>query len=213
MNYLCFQRNRSRLCISSIWFHGYSSCSSSFFSGVPILDPVVFLFVIIPSFLFSCRGPPLDCALLQSNLNTLVGWCSVNKRIPNINISRCPSMCNWLKFSPTTLDGQLLSHASLWAYQNLGVSLDDKLHFNSYFVDIINRPFKISGFILHSFNPACWVSLLKLWLPRSWSCTAQIHTIPLFIETAFSVQTPDMCSLFKPCNCLMDGYYFPHCLP
>ena len=149
-------------------FHGHSSRSFSPSSGVPqgsILGPLLFLFFIndLASILtcpyllyaddlklFASVSSPLDCALLQSNLDNLARWCSVNKL--TLNVNKCHWMRYSLKPSPSSfsysLSGQPLS--LLTSFKDLGVIFDDKLRFNSHFVDIINRASKMSGFILRS---------------------------------------------------------------
>ena len=149
-------------------FDGCTSRSFSPSSGVPqgsILGPLLFLFFIndLPPLLtcpcllyaddlklFSAISSPMDCVSLQNNLDTLVRWCSTNGLA--LNVRKCHSMCYSLKSSPTSFSYSLNGHSlsCLNSTQDLGVTFDNKLRFDTHCLDVINRAAKLSGFILRS---------------------------------------------------------------
>lgn len=61
-------------------------------------------------------------------------------------------MCCSLKSSPTSFSYSLNEHSlsCLNSTQDLGVTFDNKLRFDTHCLDVINRAAKLSGFILRS---------------------------------------------------------------
>ncbi|RVE44642.1 hypothetical protein evm_010728 [Chilo suppressalis] len=146
--------------------NGYTSRSFTATSGVPqgsILGPVLFLIFVndIPEIvkhskcsifaddLKLCR--PIksqdDVNLLQNDLDAIQEWCHSNKMV--LNADKCfviKFTKNKIIHTPTySIDSKQLSQVK--AICDLGVILDEKLTFVNHVDDIINKAWRMLGFL------------------------------------------------------------------
>lgn len=110
--------------------------------------------------IFKIIREPQDCTNLQSDLNNLCVFCSVNHL--SLNVSKC----NVISFSRKTnttfttyyLNGQNIQRVD--RVRDLGVILDEKMSFVPHIEHITNKAYSMLGFVLRSCrdfrNPATY---------------------------------------------------------
>lgn len=165
--------------------NGYESDTVTVRSGVPqgsILGP--FLFIVYVNdigkcffnaqFLMyaddmkiykSCKSTQ-DCLLLQDDLIRLHAYCKDNKLF--LSLPKCHSVSftknnkNKLNFV-YSLDGQQLRVVD--SVRDLGVIIDSSLHFNLHIDSIVNKAFRMYGFVMRSsrdfVRPSTFLMLYK----------------------------------------------------
>ena len=88
-----------------------------------------------------------DCDILQTNLNVLFNWCELNKL--NLNIKKCKVMCYTGSRSPIkvayTIDNDIIEEVE--TFKDLGVTFDCKLKFAQHVENIVNKSYKMLGFV------------------------------------------------------------------
>lgn len=157
--------NRSQ----KVVINGYHSNSILVTSGVPqgsILGPL--LFVLFVNDIKSCFQNSRfllyaddlkafktitcleDCMIFQQDLDRFTAYCSTNKL--QLNISKCSYINftkakNILTFNYTLCNSSLIKVSSL---RDLGVQLDTNLTFNTHVQNIVNKAFKLYGFVMRT---------------------------------------------------------------
>lgn len=161
-SYIC---NRSLIVV----INGYKSGRAGMSSGIPqgsILGPLLFIIFINDinkcfkhsNFLlyaddlklYKIIKNPNDCSELQSDLNRLSEYCTVNKL--NLSIPKCQIITftknkTVIKYG-YTLCGTILNRVT--NLRDLGILFDSKLHLDLHIENIINKAFKMYGFVIRT---------------------------------------------------------------
>lgn len=91
-----------------------------------------------------------DCLALQRDIDAVSEWCTRNHL--DLNISKCFTITFTTRHSATlynyTIKGQHLKRSEV--AKDLGVYFDSKLNFRAHFNYIINRGFRMQGFIIRA---------------------------------------------------------------
>jgi hypothetical protein len=111
--------------------------------------------------IFKAITSPLDCQLLQHDLNNLSIWCQNNKL--NLNIKKCIFMVytkqkNHFKFK-YAIDGFDLNQQDV--VKDLGIMFDSKLTFQNHIDYLISKSSSLLGFIYRSCMDFTNVDLIK----------------------------------------------------
>lgn len=131
----------------------------------------------------------MDYVSLRLNLGTLVRWHSAYRLA--LNVKKFRFMCYPLKSSPASfchsLDGSSLSNQNYT--EDIGVTFDSKLRFDTHPLEVTNQATKFSGFILRT------SSYLGLHQPSSTLFNFLLLTI---VEYCTVIWTPS-----HNCDCLV----------
>lgn len=136
---------------------------------------------------------PEDCEKLQSDIDSLYNWCLYNKLQLNIN------KCNFISFTnrliPLQQDYKInnITLIKVDTIKDLGVIFDSKLRFDLHIENIINKVFKMLGFVLRStkdFNNTKCINILYnslvrpqleycsvVWNPHHANCIQKIERV------------------------------------
>lgn len=170
-------------------YDGFKSAYYKMHTGVPQgsnLGPLLFLLTVneVPSLLDKCHclmfaddiklyytiSGPLDCLILEKNLQTLQNWCQINGL--HLNVKKCKMMSYGRKqdivIYPYKLGNQIIERVDV--FRDLGVLFDSKLTFGHHIQHVVSQAYKNLGFILrmgYEFKDCKTYSLLYNTLVRS----------------------------------------------
>lgn len=103
-----------------------------------------------------------SCLKLQKALDTLCNWCNMN------NLPLNPSKCNVMSFTVKknkivvdyTIGGQTLNRPEV--FKDLGVTFDPTMSFVNHITNVVNKSYKLLGFIVRNTREFTNADLIKL---------------------------------------------------
>ena len=98
------------------------------------LDPHIMLYVDDTVIYVSAKNLLIACSLLKYGRSKLTRWCSINKLSINVKKTKCLIIDlrnDTMDYPKRHLNGQLLDQVR--SYNYLGVSIDDKVEFDTFF--------------------------------------------------------------------------------
>jgi hypothetical protein len=115
--------------------------------------------------IFRAVDSPQDCYLLQSDINSIQGWCTANCMKLNIGKTRVISFSR--KTNVLIYDYKLCQFPITRSHsiKDLGVYTDNKLHFHDHVNYIFSQSTRLSGLIRNiTFNFFSIESMLRLYI-------------------------------------------------
>jgi hypothetical protein len=117
--------------------------------------------------IFRAVYSPQDCYLLQSDINSVEGWCTANCMKLNIGKTRVISFSrkpNALIYDYKLCQSPITRSPSI---KDLGVYIDNKLHFHDHVNYIFSQSTMLFGLIRNiTFNFSSIESMLRLYIVR-----------------------------------------------
>lgn len=149
--------------------NGFESAFVPVTSGVPqgsILGPLLFVLFINDVFqcfqfcnillyaddlkIFHCINNPFDHIKIQEDLDRFSAYCIRNKL--NLSLNKCKVISFVKKKTPSKFQYSLcgVDLLSTDTIKDLGITLDSKLHLDSHIENIVNRAYKMYGFVMRT---------------------------------------------------------------
>ena len=107
---------------------------------------------------------PIDIDLLQQDLNSLLDWCGT--WLSSLNLTKCKYMSIGRKSTSNQyyfyLDNEVYQICTIQEEKDLGVTLDEHLHFNTHIKEIIHKANNVLGTIKRTFNSRDAADVIRL---------------------------------------------------